>query len=61
MSMSEFVARFAAMEEQSQLFEALRRIGQLDCLAIQDVASPGWAEWPPADDPGSSGLGMAQA
>jgi hypothetical protein len=60
MSMSEFVSRFVAKDEKSPLFETLRRIGQLDRLTLTSVDSPGWAEWPPMDDPGS-GIGMARA
>jgi hypothetical protein len=61
MSMSEFISRFAAKDDKSQLFEALRRIGQLDRMALQIMDAPGWAEWPPTDDPGGSGIGMVRA
>jgi hypothetical protein len=62
MSMSEFVSRFAAKNDKSQLFETLRRVGQLDRRALLAIASDsGWQEWPPVDDPGGSGVGMARA
>jgi len=61
MSMSEFVSRFAAKNDKSQLFEALRRVGQLDRRALLLTSVDGWAEWPPVDDPGSSGIRMARA
>jgi hypothetical protein len=61
MSMSEFVSRFAAKDEKSPLFEILRRVGQLDRRALLLSALDGWAEWPPVDDPGDSGIGMARA
>jgi hypothetical protein len=62
MSMSEFVSRFAAKNDKNQLFETLRRVGQLDRLALLAIAGDsGWQEWPPLDDPGSSGIGMGMA
>lgn len=61
MSMSEFVSRFAAKNDKSQLFETLRRVGQLDRLSLLAVAGDGWQEWPPIDDPGSSGIGIGMA
>lgn len=60
MSINEFVSRFAAKDESSFLFEILRRVGHLDLQAVQDSAS-GWVEWPPADNPGGSGVGIAHA
>jgi len=61
MSMSEFVSRFAAKEEKSPLFDILRRVGQLDRKALLATSVDGWAEWPPIDDPGGAGIGMARA
>jgi hypothetical protein len=67
MLMNEFVSRFAAKNEKSFLFEILRRVGGLDRGSMVTATSPstapsGWIEWPPADDPGSSGsLRIAEA
>jgi hypothetical protein len=61
MLINEFVSRFAAKNDKSQLFEALRRVGQLDRQVMLQTAMDGWSEWPPIDDPGSSGIGMARA
>jgi hypothetical protein len=60
MSMSEFGARFAAKNEQSLLFDVLRRVSELDKRVMLANESPGWAEWPPVTDPGS-GIGIAHA
>jgi hypothetical protein len=61
MLINDFVTRFAAKNDKSQLFEALRRVGQLDRQVLLQSAVDGWAEWPPVDDPGSPGVGMARA
>jgi hypothetical protein len=61
MLMQEFVLRFASREEGSPLFEILRRISRVDTRVLQSTAPSGWVEWPPVDDPGTSGIGFAQA
>lgn len=61
MSMSEFIARFAAKDEKSLLFEALRRVGRLDRKVMLQDTVYGWVEWPPVDDPGSPGVRIAEA
>ncbi|HEY9420744.1 MAG TPA: hypothetical protein VIW92_04970, partial [Thermoanaerobaculia bacterium] len=52
----EFSSRFAAEEETSPLFQAMRRLGQLDSEAILAGEATGWGEWPP-DDPDDPGGG----
>lgn len=62
MSMNEFVSRFAANNEKSFLFEILRRVGGMDRGAmLATTSASGWIEWPPADDPGSGSLRIAEA
>ncbi len=61
MLINEFVSRFAATNDKSQLFEALRRVGQLERQVLLQSGVDGWSQWPPVDDPGSSGVGMARA
>ncbi len=60
MLMNEFNRRFAAKDEISFLFEALRRVGRLDRRALLATTQDGWSVWnePPAD---GSGVGLARA
>lgn len=53
MLIAEFSSRFAAEEETSILFQAMRRLSQLDKQMILAGEVVGWGEWPPdPDDPG---------
>jgi hypothetical protein len=61
MLMQEFVLRFASKDEGSSLFEILRRISRVDTRVLMATAPAGWVEWPPMDDPGGMGMGIARA
>jgi hypothetical protein len=58
MLIAEFSSRFAAEEETSTLFQAMRRLSQLDRQMILAGEVTGWGEWPPDDpnDPDGPGL-----
>ncbi|HKI05476.1 MAG TPA: hypothetical protein VKK31_26075 [Thermoanaerobaculia bacterium] len=56
MKIHEFYSKFVSMQEKSRLFDALRRLSGLDSGVILAAETPGWAEWPPADGPGSGSL-----
>jgi hypothetical protein len=47
MLMREFYSRFVASDEKSVLFEALRRLSQLDDLGVwaDEEPEPSWAVW----------------
>jgi hypothetical protein len=61
MLMQEFALRFASKDEGSPLFEILRRISRVDTRVLMASATSGWVEWPPVDDPGTIGIGIARA
>ncbi|HEY0515094.1 MAG TPA: hypothetical protein VGH73_24575 [Thermoanaerobaculia bacterium] len=61
MSMHEFSSRFAAKDETSILFNALRRVGGLDRREMLASAAQQWLDWPPVDDPTDPGAGTARA
>jgi hypothetical protein len=61
MFIQEFVLRFASKDEGSTLFEALRRLSQVDARALLASSTSAWVEWPPVDDPSTSGIGIARA
>jgi hypothetical protein len=61
MLMQEFVSRFTSNDEGSTLFEILRRVSRVDTRVLKATSVTGWVEWPPIDDPGTSGIGIARA
>lgn len=62
MFISEFYSKLMSSQEGSRLFDALRRVRQLEKRALLAAGAAGWAEWPPVeDDPESSGMQLKKA
>lgn len=61
MLISEFYSKLMSGQEGSRLFDALRQVSRLEKRTLLATGVAGWAEWPPIDDPGSSGLQLNKA
>lgn len=62
MFISEFYAKLMSSQEGNRLFDALRKVSNLEKRALLATEPAGWHEWPPVEeDPESGGLQLKQA